>query len=310
MTSVDGATADDSSDAEADVTIVREEKLVCTYKSGEKNVPQCTAQITPKKRKFEGDEHESPGKRRNVDVKTPRRKYNSPGRSPRSPKLSGYYSPLHITVTSPKSNRSPVRQCESPKRNQYASTDDGPSTSTTPKHKTHPLRVSLLREKFLNSDLENDGTDNNTNNETDTAVKADKTTTICESLQDPEERMENNENLLIKTNKEVRKRLSFLEEEDAFAKLSHNISQSERSLIALGHSSDQGHVDATTLVPGDENSNDSVPNSVQKGVLTMHLPKETTRQTYGTWRKSPRNFITTTSFPKPISTKTRRMRAT
>jgi len=157
ISNVDGATASDSSDieSEVDVTINRQEERVCDYKSDKKK-PQNIIQITPKKRKFDfqDDDHESPRKRRNV-AKTPKRKYNSPGKAPRSPQLSGNYSPLNITITSPKSNKSPIRQCESPKKNQYVPTSDVPSTSTTPKHKIHPLRVSLLREKFLNSDLGN-----------------------------------------------------------------------------------------------------------------------------------------------------------
>jgi len=76
-----------------------------------------------------------------------------------------------------------------------------------------------------------------------------------------QERTENSENLLIKKNKEVRKRLSFLDydEEDTFAKSNRNVSQSE-TLIA-GHSSDQIHADATALVSNIENNNDSVLNS-------------------------------------------------
>ncbi|TGZ37682.1 DNA polymerase zeta catalytic subunit [Temnothorax longispinosus] len=263
LSNIDGATATDSSDAEseADVTIVediKQEKRVCAYKSGKKNVPQSIVQVTPKKRKFDlqDDDHVSPGKRKNAGVKTPKRRYNSPGKAPRSPQLSGNYSPLNITITSPKSGKSPVRQGErSPKKNQCI--PDAPST--TPKHKIRPLRVSLLREKFLNSDLENNG---DTDNETDTAhiVKTDKTSTIDESIPDHEQRAENSESSLINRSKEVRKRLSFLAEEDTLAKTVHNVGQSETS-IALGHSSDHVHVDVTALVSGNENSDDSVPNS-------------------------------------------------
>lgn len=157
ISSVDGATATDSSDteSEADVTIDRQEERVCVYKSNKKNVLQSIVQITPKKRKrdFKEDDHESPSKRRNVAPKTPKRRYDSPGKAPRSPQLSGNYSPLNIIITSPKS-RSPIRQSErSPKRSQYTRTPD--VSSTTPKHKIRPLRVSLLREKFLTSDLGN-----------------------------------------------------------------------------------------------------------------------------------------------------------
>lgn len=160
ISSVDGATANDSSDSEpeVDITIDGQEERICVYKSG-KNASQNIIQTTPKKRKFElkNDVHELPNKRRNIVVKTPKRKYNSPSKVPRSPKLSSNYSPLDITITSPKTNRSPIRQSNSPK--QYASISDIPSTSTTPKRKIRSLRVSLLSEKrltnFSNLDLGN-----------------------------------------------------------------------------------------------------------------------------------------------------------
>ncbi|XP_011051866.1 PREDICTED: DNA polymerase zeta catalytic subunit [Acromyrmex echinatior] len=266
ISNVDGATADSSdAESEADVTIEKQEERVCTYKSDKKNVLQNIVQITPKKRKFDSqdDDHESSKKRRNV-AKTPKRKYNSPGKTSRSPQLSGNYSPLNITITSPKSSKDPVRQCESPKRNQYVPTPDIPSTSTTPKHKKRPLRVSLLREKFFNSELENNGTDNDTYNEINIVniVKIDKTTMIHESLQDHQKGTESIEKSFIKTNKEVRKRLSFLDydEEDTFVESDFNKNQSE-TLIAPGHSSNQVHEETATLISSNANSDDSVPNS-------------------------------------------------
>ncbi|XP_012055379.1 PREDICTED: DNA polymerase zeta catalytic subunit [Atta cephalotes] len=235
ISNVDGATADSSdAESEVDVTIEKQEKRVCTYKSDKKSVPQNIVQITPKKRKFDSqdDDHESSKKRRNV-AKTPKRKYNSPSKMSRSPQLSGNYSPLNITITSPKSSKDPIRQCESPKRNQYVSISDIPSTSATPKHKKRPLRVSLLREKFFNSE-------------------------------DHQKGMESNEKSFIKMNKEVRKRLSFLDEdyneEDTFVESDCNKNQSE-TLIALGHSSNQVHAEATTFISSNANSDDSVPNS-------------------------------------------------
>ncbi|KAG5347806.1 REV3L polymerase, partial [Acromyrmex charruanus] len=235
ISNVDGATADSSdAESEADVTIEKQEERVCTYKSDKKNVLQNIVQITPKKRKFDSqdNDHESSKKRRNV-AKTPKRKYNSPGKTSRSPQLSGNYSPLNITITSPKSSKDPIRQCESPKRNQYVPTPDIPSTSTTPKHKKRPLRVSLLREKFFNSEL------------------------------DHQKGTESIEKSFIKTNKEVRKRLSFLdydEEEDTFVESDCNKNQSE-TLIALGHSSNQVHEETAILISSNANSDNSVPNS-------------------------------------------------
>lgn len=154
ISNIDGATADSSdAESEADDIIDIQEERVCAYNSDKRNVPQSIVQITPKKRKLDlqNDDHKSPDKRRNVTVKTPKRRYNSPGKASRSPQLSGNYSPLNITITSPKSSKSPVRQFEqSPKKGQCISTSE--ILSTTPKHKIHPLRVSLLREKFKHSD--------------------------------------------------------------------------------------------------------------------------------------------------------------
>lgn len=146
--SVDGATATDSSESEPenDVTIDKQEKRICVYKSCKKNTAsQSAVQCTPKQRGLDfNDDRVSPGKRRNIGVKTPKRLcYDSPSKMARSPQ-TGNYSPLNITITSPKTSRSPILQCESPKRRQFI---DVASTSATPKHKIHPLRVNLLREK-------------------------------------------------------------------------------------------------------------------------------------------------------------------
>lgn len=92
-------------------------------------------------------------------------------------------------------------------------------------------------------------------------VEIVKTSTTNESIRDHEQRTENSKNSLIKKNKEVRKRLSFLDsDEEDLAKTDHNVSQSETS-IALEHASYQVHADATVLVSNTENSDVSVPNS-------------------------------------------------
>ncbi|KYM93032.1 DNA polymerase zeta catalytic subunit [Atta colombica] len=111
----------------------------------------------------------------------------------------------------------------------------------------------------------NNGTDNDTYEiNTVNIVKIDKITTIHELLQDHQKGMESNEKSFIKMNKEVRKRLSFLDEdydeEDTFVESDCNKNQSE-TLIALGHSSNQVHAEATTLISSNANSDDSVPNS-------------------------------------------------
>ncbi|XP_070524016.1 DNA polymerase zeta catalytic subunit isoform X2 [Cardiocondyla obscurior] len=260
---VDGAADTDSSDeSEIDVTIERQVERACTYKADKKSTPQNIIQITPKKRKFDfqDDDQESVSKRTNMIVRTPKRKYNSPDKGSSSPQLSGNYLPLNITITSPKSNKSPVQQHEkSPKRNKSVSTTDVPSTSTTPKHRTRPLRVSLLREKFFNSNLENN---DDIDNETDPAqvIKIDKT--VDTPLQDHEKNIEITENPLIKKNKDVRKRLSFLnnDEEDTFAKLDYKDEQSEVSITNMNLSG-KIYTDATACVSNNESSDDSVPNS-------------------------------------------------
>lgn len=153
--SVDGATASDPSDSESevDVTIDKQEKRICVYKSGKRDTLHSTAQITPKKKRPNDDNDlESLDKRKNMNARTPKRQlYNSPNKVYQSP--SRNYSPLDITITSPKT-RSPTGRCESPKRKQLPPISDIPSTSMTPKRKTQLLRVSLLREKrtsLLNS---------------------------------------------------------------------------------------------------------------------------------------------------------------
>lgn len=151
--SIDGATGTDSSDSEleTDVTIDRKEERICSYKSDKKKATESLVQKTPRKRKLDLEDEESPGKRKNTIAKTPRRQYGSPSRVSRSPQLSGSYSPLNVVIISPKSNRSPLGRCES-LREERVTISDGPSTSAaTPKRKTHPLRVSLLREQRATS---------------------------------------------------------------------------------------------------------------------------------------------------------------
>nr|XP_012234018.1 PREDICTED: DNA polymerase zeta catalytic subunit [Linepithema humile] len=280
LLNTDGATITDSSDSELeiDVTIEREEKRICAYKS-DKNTPQGVVQDTPKKRKLElkNDDHESPGKRTNTTVKTPRRRYNSPAKTLRSPQLSGNYSPLDIIITSPKINRTATPQCESPKRKHYVPISDVPSTSsTTPKRKTHPLRVSLLRDKRVNMDSENNINNEKSVNETDIVQATDyintvksNETIVYESIPDEEQkRTENSEHLLVKKSKEeVRKRLSFLndEVEDTFAESDHQTKRPE-NLIASGQLIDQAQICAIAFplkmkMNSNENDDDSVSSS-------------------------------------------------
>ncbi|XP_029174369.1 DNA polymerase zeta catalytic subunit [Nylanderia fulva] len=281
ISNIDGATATDSSDSEpeVDVTIDRQEECICVFKSGKKSVSQNMVQITPKKRKREvkAEDHESPSKRKSI-VKTPKRKYNSPSKVSRSPQLSGNYSPLDIVITSPKTSRSPIRQCNSSKRKQYLPISDVPSTSTTPKRKTRSLRVNLLCEKRL-TNLSNIDSENTVDsdkkdqeklivNETDilenctSIINITKVTTVDESIRD-EQRMKNSENLLVKKTKEIRKKLSFLNDDEMESTLVESDHHASRSENLIEHSVDQVREDPIAISFNNENSDNSVFNSQQ-----------------------------------------------
>lgn len=154
VSSVDGATATDSSDSEfeTDVTMNKQEARICEYKSGKKIAAQDRIQVTPKrKRKFKNDDYKSPDKPNHI-VQTPKRQY-SLGKELQSPQALGSYSPLNITITSPKTTKSPIQQCKSPK--QHIPISNAPSTSTTPKRKIRTLCVKLLRDKRATNLLQN-----------------------------------------------------------------------------------------------------------------------------------------------------------
>ncbi|RLU15029.1 hypothetical protein DMN91_012916 [Ooceraea biroi] len=268
ISSVDGAAGidTDSSDSEleSDITINRQEKRICVYKSAKRDIPRATLEGTPKKRKLDFETDESPGKRRNATARTPKRQYSSPGKG----RLSGNYSPLNIIITSPKTSRSPLGKCESPKE-RHVAMSDAASTSTTPKRKTHLLRMSLLREKrgtnFSSLDLErkSDNDERATIKETDivqstdnsNAMKANETTVSHEAIESYESSSVKHQEI-----KEVRKRLSFLNHDEVEnTESNHPASQSER-LAAIGHFVDQAYADATVLSFSNKND-DSVSSS-------------------------------------------------
>ncbi|EFN82226.1 DNA polymerase zeta catalytic subunit [Harpegnathos saltator] len=274
--SVDGATASDSSESEfeVDVTIDRQEERICVYKSGKKNILRGTTQVTPKKRRFDDEDNNcgSPDKWRNTSARTPKRQfYNSPSKTYRSPSQS--YSPLNITITSPKTTRSSIVHCESPRKKQYMPISDIPSTSMTPKRKTQLLCMNLLREKrtsLLNSDSGNVSSDNvdkkSVINQIDTvqitnnvnSIKASGTTTQ-ELKQDGEQRTDSSDDSLIKRSIAVRKRLQF----SNFDKVENTHAESEQrqseNSIAHGHSVVEVHADATAF--SSSNDEDTVLNS-------------------------------------------------
>ncbi|XP_014475827.1 PREDICTED: DNA polymerase zeta catalytic subunit isoform X2 [Dinoponera quadriceps] len=260
LPSVDGATASDPSDSEdeVDVTVDRREERVCVFKSGRKNTPG-------KRKRDDDDDSESPDKRRNTDAKTPGRRafYNSPSKAHRSP--SRNYSPLDITITSPRTGRSPVEQCESPKRRQCMPTSDVPSTSKTPKRNTQLLRLSLLREKrtgLPNSEnSENNVSTDNVRedpviNMTDTVRAADDANTQASGrkTREPEgdredRRARGGGDPLIPGSTLVRKRLYFSSNDE----VENTVTGSEgqpRSSIALGRLVDEA--DATIFSSGND----------------------------------------------------------
>ncbi|XP_020282558.1 DNA polymerase zeta catalytic subunit isoform X2 [Pseudomyrmex gracilis] len=274
VSSVDGATATDSSDSESeiDVTVNKQETRICEYKSGKKTAAQDRIQVTPKrKRNFKNDDYKSPDKRSNI-VQTPKRQY-SLGKELKSPQALGSYSPLNITITSPKTAKSPIRQCESPK--QYVSISNAPSTSTTPKRKIHTLRVKLLRDKratnlLQNYDLDNINTDNISGelvDEIDTIQITDSASTVKASeitaiQRDHKQRTKNNETSSVRRKpEEVRKRLSFLNNDDVESTTFAESDRRSENLIVPGRSIDQIHADATIFSFSNEEGDDGVPSS-------------------------------------------------
>ncbi|XP_017877316.1 DNA polymerase zeta catalytic subunit [Ceratina calcarata] len=209
----DGNGDDSSSDSELvqDITISREEKRICVYKSstsGENNVVNGSS-----KRKIElNDSHlESPRKRRNINACasqneshcTPRKKKVG---SPRS--ASKNYSPLNIKIISPKINRNVEndRPCSST------------STCFTPKLNDQSLRTNLFREK-INSNVSEEtkacSTRNKVININETFIIEKHNSSTREKLTDLEENLDTlraspEAESSSRSNKEVRKRLNFV----------------------------------------------------------------------------------------------------
>lgn len=132
------------SDDDPDVTIAREEKRVCVYQSAKKSASsKLDSIVTPKKRKLDEADSKLAGPSSKLRARTApsdstptKSSCRSPSRTSmlKSPgRLSGYYSPLKIIVTSPKvrretsdsretvtlenrDTRSPSRNCVTPRR--------------------------------------------------------------------------------------------------------------------------------------------------------------------------------------------------
>ena len=150
----DGAADLTSSDSEEDpdLTIVREENRVCAYESATKATSSTRdAIVTPKKRTRDDEVATTPTSKRRIlmatgsTLKTPTRSptrtsmLTSPGR------ISGYYSPLPIIITSPKVRKdASAIQDPLPLDNCDANTNVT-SACVTPKGKNQRLHVNLLR---------------------------------------------------------------------------------------------------------------------------------------------------------------------
>lgn len=144
---LDGNTNDSASDSdvEQDVTINREEKRICVYKSCTKSKNEVNVvNVSLKRQRTElEDAHlQNSQKRRNTNTdcgqsepcRTPIKM--KPSQSPRS--LSKKYSPLNVTIRSPKSD----------KNNEINSACSSKSACFTPKRDSQQLRKSLFREKI------------------------------------------------------------------------------------------------------------------------------------------------------------------
>lgn len=147
---LDGNTIDSSSDSELDqdLTIDRQEKRICVYKSCRKSKKSedNVVNASLKKRRLELDdpELESPHKRRNTNSLQDESHYTpTKSRTVRSPRsLSGKYTPLDVRVLSPKTDRNGSSGNDPGSSKTYSA-----STCTTPRRASRQLRMNLLREK-------------------------------------------------------------------------------------------------------------------------------------------------------------------
>ncbi|KOC60944.1 DNA polymerase zeta catalytic subunit [Habropoda laboriosa] len=198
--SFDGNTVDSSSDSEldSDISINREEKRICIYKSCTKSKSEeNVVNISLKKRKLEFEESnlQSPHKRHNTNVVSLQDKsHHTPTKvkTPQSPRcLSKKYSPLNVKIISPK----PDRDTEN---NGFCNSK---STYATPKRNSQQLRMNLFREKISQAtNIDETFLHNKHSDKTNTCKK------FVDSGKEDYGMLETN----IKTQKEVRKRLNFV----------------------------------------------------------------------------------------------------
>ncbi|XP_015432671.1 PREDICTED: DNA polymerase zeta catalytic subunit [Dufourea novaeangliae] len=275
----DGNAVDSSSDSELDqdITIDREEKRICVYKScGKSKNEQNIVNVSFKKRKleFEDTSLQSPQKHRHISSESSQSEsHRTPTKvrglqSPRS--LSGRYSPLNVTVISPKAKINSVTKDSS--RNEPCSSK---SLLDTPKRNRDHLRMNLLREKIrgLPSGMKQ-------------VCFTQDNTEIVKEFVDSEVAEDNTSNskyvkhITPKSNKEVRKRLSFLNANDnEIDSVKDNIDEKHSEHLSLtekilnkSHENDDSAVASVTNFTYDQNFIKICTKENEKVNCDNHLP--------------------------------------
>ncbi|KAK0182998.1 hypothetical protein PV327_001077 [Microctonus hyperodae] len=148
------------SESDADVTLMSSEKRVCAYRSSKKNTEH-EAIVTPKKRKqlcsdddAEINEYKHPKcSTSKLNITPSRTLYRSPSRRRllRSPGGSGNYSPLKITVTSPKVGKITENVSNESSHDNANVTVNLNAMCATPKRRKRLMYEKLLRNRIMPS---------------------------------------------------------------------------------------------------------------------------------------------------------------
>ncbi|XP_076686257.1 DNA polymerase zeta catalytic subunit isoform X1 [Andrena cerasifolii] len=233
---LDGNTIESSSDSELDqdLTIDRQERRICVYKSCTKSKKneENVVNVSLKKRRLEFDhpELESPHKRRNTNSLQDESDYTpTKSRTVRSPRsLSGKYTPLDVRILSPKADRNASLGNDPGSSRTYSA-----SPCTTPSRASRQLRMNLLREKVfgLSPDVKQAHPISNEAESTKGTLVLGKlrdSAGVNEEATDSKNKEGSTVNIKDKSNKEVRKRLNFLNvNEKKIDPVKDNIDESE-----------------------------------------------------------------------------------
>ncbi|KAK0164996.1 hypothetical protein PV328_003555 [Microctonus aethiopoides] len=148
------------SESDADVTLMSSEKRVCVYRSSKKNTER-EAIVTPKKRKqlcsdddAETNQHKHPKcSTSKLNITPSRTLYRSPRRrrTLRSPGGSGNYSPLKITVTSPKVDKIAKNDSNDSSHENTNVAINSNAMCATPKRRKRLMYEKLLRNRIMPS---------------------------------------------------------------------------------------------------------------------------------------------------------------